>query len=134
MALLLATPGRAQVDIIKIADGDTPIPGVVGETFDDFSAPAIDGARVAFQGRSGDFHSPAQSGIFVATDGVIGVIADLFTPIPNGQGCYFRRFDAPSIDGSKVCFWGQYPGPATETCGSEAARCKREFIAKRGQR
>ena len=107
--VLLASSANAQWEYLKIADSGTPIPGIAGETFQVFSVPAISGERVAFYGRSGDFHNSDQVGIFVFENGSFRIVADLFTAIPGGMRD-FVRLDAPVIDGSgQIVFWGQNP-------------------------
>jgi hypothetical protein len=109
-SLLLAAPVHAQWEFLKVADGSTPIPGIQGETFKELNVPAISGERVAFYGRSGDFHNSDQVGIFVFENGSIRIVADIFTPIPSGNGTSFVRFDAPTIsDAGQTSFWGQNP-------------------------
>ena len=106
-AISFTLPAHAQWELVKIADGDTPIPGVQNHTFDVFSAPVISGETVAFYGRSGEFHTPNQVGIFVAENGSIRIVADAFTPIPSGSGADFTRFAPPSLSAGKSAFWGQ---------------------------
>lgn len=103
---LLSTGASAQWTFIKIADGETPIPGGAGATFDVFSPPALFGDRVAFYGRSGDFHSATQVGIFVLENGSLRIVADHNTPVPQGTAL-FTRFNAAAISASQVSFWGQ---------------------------
>jgi hypothetical protein len=97
------------VEFVKIVDTDTPIPGLPSATFDDLSVPAIYGGRVAFSGRSGEFHNQTQAGAFLAEDGALAIIADLQTFMPGGQGSTFYRFGPPSVERDRVCFHGANP-------------------------
>jgi hypothetical protein len=108
LGLLVPVPSaQAQWEISKVADFSTPIPGGQGKEFDILGAPAISAHCVAFYGRSGDFHSPNQVGIFMSDGSLLQIVADQFTAIPGGTGASFTRFDDPSIDGCTAAFWGQ---------------------------
>ncbi len=111
LALFLTSPVHPRWDILKIADDSTPIPGVTGAFFTYFGVPAISGLdRVAFYGRSGDFHSALQSGIFVWEGGTFQIVADLSTPVPQGTvPVSFARFADPALIKGQTSFWGQYP-------------------------
>lgn len=108
LALFLTPPAHPQWDFLKIADGSTPIPGGKGAFFTYFGAPAISGGRVTFYGRSGEFHSALQSGIFVWKDGSFQIVADIFTPVPHRTApVNFTRFADPTLSKGQISFWGQ---------------------------
>jgi hypothetical protein len=108
LALFFTSPAHSQWDILKIADNSTPIPGLKGAFFTYFGVPAIFGDRVAFYGRSGDFHSALQAGIFVWEGGTFQIVADISTPVPQGTApVSFTRFGDPALSRGRTSFLGQ---------------------------
>jgi hypothetical protein len=99
--LLVTASTSAQVNLTKIADSNTAIPGSTG-TFAHFGDVSFDGTSVAFAG-SGS----GQKGVYTNAGGSLGVVADLNSTIPGGTDT-FTDF-APwgtSIDGGVVTFEG----------------------------
>ncbi len=97
-----------------VADADTPIPGEdttfnAGEDgfgFGPFSHPPTDGETVAFRGAGTD--TPRrQRGIYVRHDGILSVVADLYTPIPDGVGEFSFMSAAIALTDGKVAFQAQ---------------------------
>jgi hypothetical protein len=109
-SLSLTHPALAQWEFFKVADGTTPIPGLQGKTFREFSVPAISGEKVVFFGQSAGLYDSDQAGIFLLENGSLQIVADVFTYIPGATvPVKFWRFDAPVISGGQIAFWGQYP-------------------------
>jgi hypothetical protein len=79
--------------IEKVADTGTPVPGGVG-AFAEFGTPSIGGGTVAFRGDGAD----GQKGVYSRSGGALGVVADLHTPVPGGEG-HFASFDPAVLDG-----------------------------------
>lgn len=100
----------------KIADTGTPIPDGTGSftafpTLDNPIAPSIDGGDVVFAGAG----SGGQLGIYTEIGGVLDVVADTNTPIPDGTGNFTslnsprvrsRSPSGPSMGGGRVAFIG----------------------------
>jgi hypothetical protein len=90
--------------IIKVVDLNTPAPGGSGNfiRIDDFG---VSGGNVAFKG----WGSSGQAGIYLFKGGILSIVADLNTPVPDGSGSfeYFEDFD---ISGENVAFNGYGPG------------------------
>lgn len=84
-----------------VVDTTTPIPGSSGN-FGFFSGPSLDGDRIAFFGSDSNFE---QQGIYTSVGGVLNVVADTNTPIPNGSG-NFNAFFGSSLDSDQVAFSG----------------------------
>lgn len=92
-----------------IADRNTPIPGGTG-TFEYLNSPSLSDESVAFSGGIFDQDTsgrnvPVGRGIYTSTGGVLNVIADTSTPIPDGTGI-FEAFTTPSLDNGSVAFLG----------------------------
>lgn len=118
ITLSLLSQGEAgAITFTKIADTNTPIPGGSGNfsfspvgfpaSFNVFSS-SVDNNAVAFQG----FGSNSQSGIYTSVGGVLNVVVDTNTPIPNGSGNFgFNSFGESfgqtfSLDGDSIAFFG----------------------------
>jgi hypothetical protein len=120
IALSVMAGGQAEAvnfAFTKIADTNTPIPGGIGNftspasgypaAFNVFSG-SVDGNNIAFQG----FGSNSQSGIYTSSGGVLNVVADTNTSIPDGSGNFgFGSFgqsfgDTFSLDGDNIAFSG----------------------------
>ncbi len=87
-----------------VADTNTSIPGGKGKFTFLPDSPAIDHNNVAFRGFGSSFK---QSGIYTNIGGLLNVVADTNTPIPNGGGRIFTAFGGPSIYGRNVAFDGR---------------------------
>jgi hypothetical protein len=120
VALSMLVGGQAEAvnfTFTKIVDSNTPIPNGNGNfsrrpsglaaSFNVFSA-SIDNNNIAFQG----FGSDSQSGIYANIGGVLSVVADTNTPIPNGTGNFaFGSFGQSfggtfDLDGNNIAFVG----------------------------
>jgi hypothetical protein len=88
-------------EFIKIADTNTSIPGGSG-TFSIFATAVIDndGQMVVFFGRAGN-----HMGLYTSMGGILSVVVDTNTAIPNGPG-NFQATEDPSISNRKIAFHG----------------------------
>lgn len=92
--------------LAQIADRNSPVPGVVGATFDQgFGSLSYDGGAVTFDGRSTD----AGSGIYAGSGGPLQAIANRSTAVPGGSGT-FSGAVAGYRDGGSVAFAGIQAG------------------------
>lgn len=86
--------------LTRVADRNTPIPGGSGD-FITLTAKVLSGGNVAFQG----FGTSGQVGIYFFEGGALTQVADLNTPIPNGNG-NFTGVNEPALSGGNVAFRG----------------------------
>jgi hypothetical protein len=103
---LSASATKPNIIYTKIVDTNTTIPLGVGN-FSGFSKPALDGSSVAFSAVG----SNNQSGIYIATGGILEMVADTNTATPGGTGNFksfvgrfLDSFGNPSLDGIDVAF------------------------------
>ncbi len=90
--------------LTTIADTKTQIPGGPGGTpFGFFEQTAAGGGTLAFIGGDAFF---SYFGVFTYTGGTLGLVADIFTPIPGGGGSVFSGFFAPGAGKGAVVFTG----------------------------
>jgi hypothetical protein len=77
----MAVPARGEivVEVAKIVDADTPVPGGFG-TFTYLSEPWLDGDRVVFLG----FDEDDRAGIYAFREGELRVVVDENDPMPGG--------------------------------------------------
>ncbi len=114
--LMCNQAGAVNFSFTKIVDSNTPIPNGSGNfsfppggnrSFNPFSA-SVNGDNVFFQG----FGSNSQSGIYANIGGVLSVVADTNTSIPNGTGNFAFGSFGPSfggtfdLDGNNIAFVG----------------------------
>ena len=86
------------ITFTKIADGTTLIPGG-GGCFTSFGTLALDGGEVAFVGSG-----MSQAGVYVYSGGVLSLVADKNTAMPD-RVVNFGSFSGPvSIDNGNVAF------------------------------
>lgn len=83
-----------------VADGNTPVPGGAVSAFREFGAPSLDAGNVAFI--AGDDSSI--EGVYARVGGVLRLVADVQTPVPDGAGATFTRFSEASLSGENVAY------------------------------
>jgi len=88
----------------RIVDTNTIIPGQT-ENFTCFGRPSLKGKNIAFWGKHRSRDGRELSGIYVHINGILKVVADKNTPVPEGSG-HFSDFSDPSLDGRHVAFVG----------------------------
>jgi hypothetical protein len=86
----------------KVVDTNTDIPSGTGKFANISGTPGkLDGDNVAFRGSAS-----TQDGIYTSIGGILAMVADKNTAIPNGIG-NFTNFDSPAIDSGAVTFHGR---------------------------
>jgi len=99
IVLMLIWPigaGAVTFAFTKIADSGTTIPGQTTPFGNQFFTPSVDGGRVSFWGGW-------PRGVFIWSNGSLGLVADKSMTIPDGTGLFYD-FGLPSINGSQVAF------------------------------
>ena len=87
-----------------VVDTNTPIPGGIGN-FTDFGGVSFDEGHIAFLG----FGSDGQAGYYTNLGGILRVVVDTHTPIPDGFGNFFTDYDpfrGPSLRNGSIAFLG----------------------------
>ena len=90
-----------------VADSNTPVPGGDGNfgTYG-FGPPLLDGGNMAFRG----WDNHEKRGIYIDQGGILDVVVDTNTPVPNGTG-YFQGFWSASLDGDNIAFQAKSEDP-----------------------
>ena len=83
-----------------VADENTAIPGGTGN-FTNFTAPSLDGDRVAF----GGLGNSNQRGVYTDAGAGLSVVIDMSSPVPGSTGS-FTNIGVPSFDSGNVVFSG----------------------------
>ena len=92
--------GEIEVQIEKIVDRHTPVPGGSG-TFSYLSEPSLDGDRVIFLGSDEN----GRAGIYSFVDGNLQVVVDVGDPLPGRAGA-FIYFNEPAVANGRIAFRG----------------------------
>jgi hypothetical protein len=92
------------LDLSRVADRNTPIPGGAGN-FTTFNSPVLSGDETAFLGVGGS----GQEGIYLFAEDVLVRVADLATSIP-GDGGVFTLLNNPVLSEGHVAFRGAGAG------------------------
>src|SRR5262245_13600976 len=85
----------------RVADQNTAVPAGTG-TFTSFGAPALSGDLLAFHGNRG----PEEEGVYLFAGGTLSRVADVNTPIPDGNGTFGRFRGNPALSGVNIAFLG----------------------------
>jgi len=89
--------------LVKVVDGNTPIPPGGMGNFSGFGTVAISGTAVVLEASGSTF---GQQGIYLFDGATLRRVADTTSPIPGGTGNFVLFEEGPVISGKNVAFKG----------------------------